>query len=278
MDHRIDHVTVAGRDLDRLTEAFSAAGLPVEYGGHHSNGVTHMAIVGFPDGSYVELISKHDAGATSPWWNDAIDDDAGPCAWAVGVDDIEATTATLRDRGVTVDGPAAYERERDDGTLVEWDLTSLEGGDPGTRLPFLIADRTPRERRVRPTVDPAASPLRGIDTVVVGVPDLAAAVDAFATAFDAREPTRTACAPLDADVASFPDLPVILAEPAGDGRLAERVSRTGTSPAAYLIGYERGVDHGFEGLAVEPIADRSVAWLPVTHPVGHRYLGLVANE
>jgi hypothetical protein len=278
MDHRLDHVTVAGRDLDRLTEAFSAAGLPVEYGGRHSNGVTHMAIVGFPDGSYVELISKHAPDATSPWWEAAIDGDAGPCAWAVGVDDIETATATLRDRGVTVDGPTAYERERDDGTLVEWDLTSLGGGDPGTRLPFLIADRTPRERRVRPTVDPAASPLRGVEAVVVGVPDLATAADAFATAFDAGEPTRTACADRSAAVASFPDLPVTLAEPTDDGWLAERVSRSGASPAAYLIGYDRGADHGLETLGTASIGDRSVAWLPVTRPVGHPYLGLVANE
>lgn len=179
---------------------------------------------------------------------------------------------------MTVDGPTAYERERNDGTLVEWDLMSLEGGDPGTRLPFLIADRTPRERRVRPTVDPATSPLRGFDTVVVGVPDLATAADAFATAFDAREPTRTTCADLRTDVASSPDLPVALAEPTGDGWLAERVSRTGAPPAAYLIGCERGADHGLETLDTASIGDQSVAWLPVTHPVGHPYLGTVLNE
>ncbi len=278
MDYRIDHVTVAGRDLDRLTEAFSAAGLPVEYGGHHSNGVTHMAIIGFPDGSYIELISKHTADTHSPWWNDPIDTNTGPCAWAIGVDDIETTTATFRNRGVTVDGPTAYERERDDGTLVEWDLTSLEGGDPGTRLPFLIADRTPRELRVQPTGDLATSPVHGIDTVVLGVPDLTTAVDAFTTAFDAQEPTRSTSVDLHADVASFHDLPVVLAEPTGDGWLAERVSRTGTSPIAYLIGYEPDADHGFENLTTGLIADRSVEWLPVTHPVGHRYLALVASS
>ncbi|WP_283404216.1 VOC family protein [Halorubrum sp. DM2] len=274
----MDHVTVAGRDLDRLTEAFSAAGLPVEYGGHHSNGVTHMAIVGFPDGSYIELISKHTTNTHSPWWNNAIDNNTGPCAWAIGVDDIERTTVTLRDRGVTANGPTAYEREREDGTLVEWDLTSLEGSDPGTRLPFLIEDRTPRKRRVQPTGDLATSPIRGVNTVVIGVPDLATAVDAFTTAFDTHEPTRTTSADLHANIASFPDLPVVLAEPTGDGWLAERVSRIGTSPAAYLIGYERDANHGFENLTTESIADRSVEWLPVTHPVGHRYFGLVVTD
>jgi hypothetical protein len=278
MDLRIDHVTVAGRDLGRLATAFSSAGLPVEYGGRHSNGVTHMSIVGLRDGSYVELISTLDDGAASPWWDDAIHADAGPCAWAVRADDIESMTATLRDRGVVVDGPSGYQREREDGTLVEWDLTSLEDGDPGARLPFLVADRTPRERRVRPTGEMASSPVRGIETVVVGVPDLSAAIEAFETAFDAAAPTRSECDDLRAEVASFPDLPVALAEPAGDGWLADRVERAGASPTAYLLGYERGADHGFGDLEAGSVGGRSVEWLPVTHPAGRRYLGLVATD
>ncbi|GAB3419523.1 VOC family protein [Haloparvum alkalitolerans] len=278
MDLRIDHVTVAGRDLDRLTEAFEAAGLPVAYGGQHSNGVTHMAIVGFRDGSYIELISTVEDGAASPWWDSAIGEDGGPCAWAVGIDGIAATTATLRDRGVTVEGPAAFQREREDGTLVEWDLTYLEEGDPGARLPFLIEDRTPRERRVQPTGDLASSPVHGVDTVVIGVPDLDDAVEAFETAFDAAEPTRHACEDLDATVASFPGLPVTLARPRGDGWLADRIERFGASPAAYLLGYDEDADHGFDDCTAGSVGERAVEWLPVTHPVGRPYLGLVARD
>ncbi|WP_435075419.1 VOC family protein [Halorubrum sp. HHNYT27] len=278
MDIHIDHVTVAGRDLDRLADAFSAAGLPVEYGGRHSNGVTHMSIVGFRDGSYIELISTLEDGTESPWWDDAIRNDGGPCAWAARADDIEAMTATLRDRGVVVDGPSGYQREREDGTLVEWDLTYLEDGDPGARLPFLVADRTPRERRVRPTGELASSPVRGIETVVVAVPELSAAVDAFETAFDAAEPTLSECDDLRAEVAAFSDLPVALAEPEGDGWLADRVERAGASPAAYLLGYEPGADHGFDDLTAGSVGERSVEWLPVTHPAGRRYIGLVATD
>lgn len=278
MDVRIDHVTVAGPDLDRLTEAFSSAGLPVEYGGHHSNGVTHMSIVGFRDGSYVELISTRDAEATSPWWDKAIREGTGPCGWAIVVEDIEAATATLRDRGVAVDGPTGYQREREDGTIVEWDLTFLEGEEPGARLPFLIADRTPRERRVQPTGDLTSAPVSGVETVVLGVPDLSVAVDVFKTAFGAAEPTRCECSELRAEVVSFPDLPVALARPEGDGWLADRVKRIGTSPAAYLFGYERSADHGFDDLTVGSVGDRSVEWLPVTTPTGRRYLGLVATD
>ena len=278
MDLHIDHVTIAGQDLDRLTEAFTAAGFPVEYGGHHSNGATHMSIVGFRDGSYLELISTRDDATESPWWDDAIRENGGPCGWAVGVDDIAEVSATLRDRGVAVDGPTGYRRERDDGTLVEWDLTQLEGGDPGTRLPFLIEDTTPRKRRVQQTGGLASSPIHGVETVIIGVPDLLAAVDAFRNAFNAAKPTRSECADLDADIASFTDLPVELAQPTGDGWLAERITRTGASPVAYLLGCERGADHGFDDGVEGSIGDRSVTWLPVTAPVTRRYLGLVAGD
>ncbi|SMO64568.1 VOC family protein [Halorubrum cibi] len=277
MDLRIDHVTVAGRDLDRLVDAFDEAGFPVEYGGRHSNGVTHMAIVGFRDGSYVELISTLEPDADSPWWDAPIRGDGGPCAWAVDVDDIEAASADLRDRGVRVDGPSGYERTREDGTLVEWDLTYLEEGDPGSTLPFLISDRTPRERRVRPTGDLDSSPIVGIDAVVLGVADLDAAVGRFETAFDADAPTFGESPDLDAETASFPDLPVTLAAPRGEGWLADRLEEFGPRPVAYLLGYD-GDDPEFDDLVSGTIGDRPVEWAPVTHPIGRHYLGFVETD
>lgn len=279
MDLRIDHVTVAGRDLDRLVDAFSEAGLPVEYGGRHSNGVTHMAIVGFRDGSYIELISTVEPGAESPWWDGPIRENGGPCAWAVRVDDIEAASADLRDRGVRVDGPSGYERTREDGTLVEWDLTYLGEGDPGSTLPFLISDRTPRERRVQPTGDLASSPITGVDTVVLGVADLDAAIGRFETAFDAADPTIGESDDLDAETASFPDLPVVLAEPRGDGLLTDRLAAFGPRPVAYLLGDE-GRDNNDRILDVDDrtpgsIGDREVEWLSLSRPVGRPYIGIV---
>jgi len=282
MDLCIDHVTVAGRDLDRLVDAFSEAGFPVEYGGSHSNGVTHMAIVGFRDGSYIELISTLESGAESPWWDVPIREDGGPCAWAVDVDDIEAASADLRDRGVRVDGPSGYERTREDGTLVEWDLTYLGEGDPGSTLPFLISDRTPRERRVQPTGDLSASSIVGIDTIVLGVADLDAAIGMFETAFDASDPTIGESDDLDAETASFSDLPVTLAEPRGDGWLADGLAAFGPRPVAYLLGDE-GRDNNDRILEVDDrtagsLGDRKIEWLSVSHPVGRPYIGLVDAE
>lgn len=275
MNLSIDHVTVAGRDLNALMAAFADAGLSEVYGGSHSNGVTHMAVVGFRDGSYVELISTLEPNAESPWWHDPIHANGGPCAWAIDVDDIDAASTTLRERGVAVDGPHEYERERPDGTLVKWELSFLGDGDPGATLPFLISDRTPRERRVRPTDALAESPIIGVDTVILAVRDLESVLGRFETAFDLEGPERGRFRSFDAKLATFSDVPVALAEPRGDGWLAARIDRFGGQPVAYLLRVD-GDDHS--ALDVETrdsIAGRDVKWLSLTEPVGRPYLGVV---
>ena len=62
---RIDHATLAARSLDPMVEALRGLGFGPTYGGAHSNGVTHMSLVSFPDGSYLELISTLEPGARS---------------------------------------------------------------------------------------------------------------------------------------------------------------------------------------------------------------------
>src|SRR5712675_1011077 len=66
---QIDHVTVAGTHLDAMRQALTAAaGIPSEYGGPHANHATEMALVSFPDGSYLELMgiqAKPDPAAVS---------------------------------------------------------------------------------------------------------------------------------------------------------------------------------------------------------------------
>src|SRR4029078_6078721 len=53
----VDHVSVAGRDLKQMQARLAALGIPSEFGGPHSNHATQMALTGFPDGSYLELIA-----------------------------------------------------------------------------------------------------------------------------------------------------------------------------------------------------------------------------
>src|ERR1700689_5037063 len=56
-DLKVDHVTAAGGSLKKLEAGLSAVGIPFVYGGPHRNHATEMALVSFPDGSYVELMA-----------------------------------------------------------------------------------------------------------------------------------------------------------------------------------------------------------------------------
>lgn len=243
---RIDHVTIAAPELSSLRASLHGAGLASEYGGPHSNGVTHMDLIGFLDGSYLELIAARDGvDAPSPLWDRHIRHAGGPCAWAVAVPDIEAEVHRLEAAGIPVEGPVPYHRIRPDGKRVEWSLAFPGTAPPGATLPFLIQDITPRELRARPTpgvvslADPNAdSPvhLEGVDRVVLGVRDLEANVSLFRTAYGWMEPRRPA-----PGSAVFDDSPVVLESPVApdsDTPLSRRLRDFGDSPTAFVIGVD----------------------------------------
>jgi hypothetical protein len=238
-DMELDHVTVAGRDLDALQRAFAEAGLPPTAGGDHDNGVTHMATVPFLDGVYLELIASRDLARTAPWWDTAIRHDAGPSAWAIRAEDIERDVARLRDRGLAVTDPETFSRMRPDGVELSWDL-AVVGADepdrsaPGGLCPFLVSDRTPREARVGEPLDPASAgvPATGVAAVVVGVPDIGGAITTLREGFELGEP-QVADDPTLGRVAQFPDAPVAVAS--GADWIADRCEQFGPVPCAYLL-------------------------------------------
>ena len=234
---KVDHVTIAGSQLGPLEQAFTGLGLKPAYGGPHSNGITHMALLSFADGSYVELISTLEPGQTSPLWPIHIAGDGGPCAWAVEVDDVAAEAARLAALGVPVAGPTYLNRRRPDGVLVEWDLAFLGDQGPGATLPFIIKDRTPREWRVLPSTRAAEAGLWGVAMVVLGVEHLDRSADLFRSVYGWPAPRMDEDAGLGARLAHFPGTPVTLAAAlAGSGWLAERLAQFGESPCAFLLG------------------------------------------
>src|SRR4051812_48385414 len=91
-DLKIDHITIAGRDLAKMRSALAAAGLESQYGGRHANHATEMAITSFPDGSYLELIALQTdadpAAVAAHYWSPQLRNDGGPTAWAVRVQDL----------------------------------------------------------------------------------------------------------------------------------------------------------------------------------------------
>jgi len=279
---RIDHVTIAGSELAPLERAFTEVGLAPEYGGVHSHGRTHMALFGFADGSYIELIAPV-AGQEPPVWPEHMREDGGPCAWAITADDLDAEAVRLRRLGVPLTGPVYYNRRRTDGVLAEWDAVFL--GDPvrpGATLPFLIKDRTPRSWRVTPSasvaaLDAAARCLKGIDTVILGVRDLPAVVRQFQEAFGWNAPAAGSDEALDAQLAVFEGTPIAVASPrGGENWLTTRLARFGDGPCAVIIGADTlaaGIQR-FPVVRETPFASRRIAWIDPARLCGSR-IGLV---
>lgn len=230
---KIDHITFASTELVQLETFFSSAGLDTVYGGIHSNQVTHMSILGFEDGSYIELISTINKGEESPLWNRYITGNAGFCAWAVEVDNVFEEAQKASSLGIPVK-TVYMNRKRPDGQLAEWDLAFLGDGEPGTLLPFVIKDRTDRNLRVVPTPSVTGSELKGIAKVVIAVADLYKSVELFQKLYGWTEieEAKNDCAKL----INFKNSPLLLASPTNNSWLKEKVDCYGSIPCAAIIG------------------------------------------
>jgi predicted enzyme related to lactoylglutathione lyase len=229
----LDHVSVCGSSLDTLRQAFTDVGMTPDFGGPHGNGVTQMALVGFDDGTYLELIAPIKAGVTTGSdWAKFMAEDAVPCAWAVGTNVLLQEVDRLKKVGIAVTSPAAGSRKRSDGMAVEWKTAGVGSGTPGSVLPFIIEDETPRAWRVQASASVAGAPVSGVENVVLGVSNLDASIALFRKAYGWSEPVIETQKDFG-KLAYFPGEPVILA--AGAGWVAERVAKYGECPVAYLL-------------------------------------------
>lgn len=262
---KIDHVTIAGPELATLEQIFAGLGLATDYGGPHSNNITHMALLGFVDGSYIELISALGPELTKEhaFWGKHIEGNGGPCAWAVQVDDVAAEAARVSALGIPVEGPVYYSRRRPDHSVVEWDLAFLGDQGAGARLPFIIKDITPRDLRARPSASVADGLLTGVSTVILGVEDLQASIRLFQKVYGWPAPQLNDDSDFGAKLAYFNNTPVVLAAPlAGRAWLPERLARLDESPCAFLINTANFDEarRRFNLVAPRPWFDRQVAW------------------
>lgn len=148
---QIDHVVIAGSDLDVIRGEFEKIGLTPDYGGVNADGLTHSALIGFADGSYLELIAPLPGKTASehPFW-ESMKNDSRICAWAIRSNDIEIDSTGYRSRDIQVSKPVENGRTRPDGVQVKWREAVLESPKfpAGTFLPILIQDITPRELRI----------------------------------------------------------------------------------------------------------------------------------
>ena len=277
MAFQIDRVVLAWSHLEALAGAFASVGLATDYGGIHTNGVTHMATLGFGDGSYLEIISVRQPGQQAPVWQHHIATSGGICAWSVSVGDVHKVSDRLETLGMPVDGPRSSRRRRPDGETIESELAFVGAEGMGSLHPFMITDRTPRRNRVRVSGSVDGSGLAGLDSVVLAVPDVEAAASEFQRVYGAGEP-------VDIDVGAFPGRtvrlhgePVALTSPsAGDDWVARRLRTYGPTPCACLV-RSTDIAASRDRLPLtEParFGDREVAWLD-SEPLHSLRIGVV---
>jgi hypothetical protein len=245
----VDHVTVAGRNLEDMRASLAAVGIGSEYGGRHGNHATEMALTSFPDGSYLELIALQpdaDAQAVAAHeWAKQMRNNAGPCAWAIRVKDIAIEIGRLQKAEVDVGAPARNGRARPDGTRLDWE-TARVGHEPnGTFFPFLIRDFTPRELRAFPQGKPTTEEFSGITKIVIAVHDLEAAAARYAKAYGAAVTARQTDSSFGARLALLGSTPVVLATPLSSGLwLAGRLDQFGEGPIAFVVSRRPGGRQG----------------------------------
>ena len=241
---KIDHVTAAGSDVKRMQAALAAIGIPTAYGGPHSNGATEMALVSFPDGSYLELIAPQrqaDAHALDAQpWAKFMRGDAGPCAWAAREKDMAAEVKRLAAAGIAVSEPAKSGRQRPDGVRLEWETAQVGSEPRGTFFPFLIHDFTPREQRAFPEGKPLNKDFAGVSKVVIAVRDLGEAMKRYNRAYGVPPPIKQVDRTFGGYLALLGEVPVVLAQPLGaDSWLAERLAKFGEAPCAFVLDARR---------------------------------------
>ena len=192
MLRQIDHIVILVRDLDQASDGYAAAGFTVVPGGVHAGGDTHNALVGFADGTYLELIAFTAPDKESPhrWWR-RLAKGEGFIDYAVLSDGLDADAAAMRARDVDAESPVVGGRDRPDGQHVGWKNLHLTAAPARMALPFAIEDTTPRSLRV-PSGDSAAhaNGAAAASSLTLIVTDLAAAVRRLGAVLDQPgEPT-----------------------------------------------------------------------------------------
>ena len=277
-DLTIDHVTVAAVTLAALEQQLASVGIQTEFGGAHTNHATEMAIAGFRDGSYLELIARQkdfdpDMLAKHPWAK-FIEGNAGPCAWAVRPKDYDAEVSRLKSAGIAVqtnDGG----RKRPDGVALQWQTASLGDDLTGTFFPFLIHDVTARDRRAFPSGKASNRDIAGVLRVVIAVRKLDDALARLQKAYPGLpRPLRQLDKKFGAELAWIADTPIVLAAPIGGSWVGDRIEKFGEGPVAFVLSSRKKIKGG--AWFAETWFGRDISWFD-PQKLGGWWLGVEAE-
>lgn len=166
----IDHIVIAALSLERAMETWRALGFSVVEGGRHPYG-SYNALIGFADGSYIELLGFYEESPDHVWWDLLHERGGGLIDFCMSTHDIGADHAAFRARGVECSDLIEGGRARPDGFQVKWINNKVEGDWQGL-IPFIIEDVTPRAERL-PRQTAHANGVTGIDGISLATGDVA---------------------------------------------------------------------------------------------------------
>src|SRR4030081_1439587 len=172
----LDHVVLVVLDLTAAVADHRERGFTVTPGGEHAGGLTHNALVGFQDGSYLELIAFHDLAAAhgKHSWAPVAERGGGWADFAISSSDLRQDLAALGD--LLARPPEDGGRTRPDGVAIAWRVARLH-----KPLPLLIEDVTARELRVPGgAAAKHRSGIARVAAVVVGAADATLAAARYA--------------------------------------------------------------------------------------------------
>ena len=183
----LDHVVVLVSDLEGAITDYTQLGFTVQRGGTHADGATHNALIGFEDGSYLELLAFLKPAPDHRWAAPQQAGTQGFIDFALLPADLGSVIAAARLRGLQYEGPIDGGRLRPDGERLAWQF----GWPPTSDLPFLCGDVTPRALRVREgEVRIHPNGVTGVKALSVTVRDLDASVKRYGALFGADVAAR----------------------------------------------------------------------------------------
>ncbi len=235
----IDHVVILVRNLDDAIESYRRLGFQVSRGGEHPGG-THNALVGFANGTYLELIAFQEPEKPSDHrWYSYLAMGGGLVDFALGASDVEEELKRLQSHGVDYRGPMPGARKRPDGQEIAWRM-AWPPEDRAGDLPFMIDDITPRDLRV-PSGDAAKHPngVTGVRSLVIAVRDLDEASKEFSAITGSQPSERSLDGELMAETCAFQagQQTLVLAYPTSPRSLiARRIQQKGDGPFQAIFG------------------------------------------
>ncbi len=231
----IDHIVIAVHSLERAISTYRGLGFSVVEGGRHPYGSCN-ALIGFADGSYIELLSFYEDSPAHPWWALLHERGGGLIDFCLATDDIRSDLDALRAQGVDCGELSEGGHARPDGYQVRW-LNNKVGGSWQGLIPFLIEDVTPRDERL-PTEREHANGVTGIHSIALATYDVGRPATVMAAALGVEGVAMTY------DVAGGSGLRFTVGEHAldymapsraVDGPLAAHLA--GNRPAPYVVGF-----------------------------------------